>query len=718
MDINAIIAEELKITRKQTDAAVELIDAGNTIPFIARYRKEATGQLNDEVLRNLDERLTYLRNLEEKKNTVITTIEGLGMMTGELRAQIDACMTQVDLEDIYRPYRPKRRTRAMIAREKGLLPLAEALAAEALEVPALEAASSYINGEKEVNTAEEALAGACDILAEITADNADYRRFIRRLTMEEGLLTASVKDEKADPDGVFKMYYEYQEVIKKAAVHRILALNRGENLKVLTVKIEAPVRQIMIYLKNKTILKNNPNTADVLLEMLEDSYKRLIAPAVEREIRSALTEMAEDSSLKVFGSNLEQLLMQPPVSGHTVLGWDPAFRTGCKLAVIDPTGKVLDTKVIYPTAPQNKVKEAEAELTKLIQKHHVTLLSVGNGTASRESEQIIADYLKKTHSPVKYVIVNEAGASVYSASKLAAQEFPDFDVAQRSAVSIARRLQDPLAELVKIDPRSIGVGQYQHDMNQKKLGDSLGNVVEDCVNRVGVDLNTASASLLEYVSGISSAVAKNIVAYREENGRFEDRKQLMKVPKLGPKAFTQCAGFLRISGGKNPLDATAVHPESYDAVERLAKILKINTAELTSDGFQGITKKAANVEQLAEQLGIGVPTLIDILKELEKPARDPRADMPAPILRSDVLSMEDLKEGMILKGTVRNVIDFGVFVDIGVHQDGLVHISQLSRKRVNHPSEVVKVGDIVEVMVMSVDVKRKRIQLTMKGIKK
>ena len=718
MDINAIIAEELKITRKQTDAAVELIDAGNTIPFIARYRKEATGQLNDEVLRNMDERLTYLRNLEEKKNTVITTIEGLGMMTGELRAQIDACMTQVDLEDIYRPYRPKRRTRAMIAREKGLLPLAEALAAEALEVPALEAASSYINGEKEVNTAEEALAGACDILAEITADNADYRRFIRRLTMEEGLLTASVKDEKADPDGVFKMYYEYQEVIKKAAVHRILALNRGENLKVLTVKIEAPVRQIMIYLKNKTILKNNPNTADVLLEMLEDSYKRLIAPAVEREIRSALTEMAEDSSLKVFGSNLEQLLMQPPVSGHTVLGWDPAFRTGCKLAVIDPTGKVLDTKVIYPTAPQNKVKEAETELTKLIQKHHVTLLSVGNGTASRESEQIIADYLKKTHSPVKYVIVNEAGASVYSASKLAAQEFPDFDVAQRSAVSIARRLQDPLAELVKIDPRSIGVGQYQHDMNQKKLGDSLGNVVEDCVNRVGVDLNTASASLLEYVSGISSAVAKNIVAYREENGRFEDRKQLLKVPKLGPKAFTQCAGFLRISGGKNPLDATAVHPESYDAVERLAKILKINTAELTSDGFQGITKKAANVEQLAEQLGIGVPTLIDILKELEKPARDPRADMPAPILRSDVLSMEDLKEGMILKGTVRNVIDFGVFVDIGVHQDGLVHISQLSRKRVNHPSEVVKVGDIVEVMVMSVDVKRKRIQLTMKGIKK
>ncbi|MDD7388825.1 MAG: Tex family protein [Lachnospiraceae bacterium] len=716
MNINQIIADELKIGLHQVDATVELIDGGNTIPFIARYRKEVTGGLNDEVLRNLDERLAYLRNLEEKKASVITTIEGLGMMTDELKAQIEGVMTQVELEDIYRPYRPKRRTRAMIAREKGLLPLAEAIAAESLTQPALDEAKAYVNPEKEVENPEQALAGAMDILAEIAADNADYRRFIRQQTMEEGLLISSLKDAAADPDGVFKMYYEYQEQISKAAVHRILALNRGENLKVLTVKIEAPTRRIMIYLKNKTVQKDNPHTTPVLLEMLEDSYKRLIAPSVEREIRNVLTEKAEDSSLKVFGSNLEQLLMQPPIAGHMVLGWDPAFRTGCKLAVIDPTGKVLDTKVIYPTAPQNKVKEAEAELTKLIQKYHITLISVGNGTASRESEQIIADYLKKTHCPAKYVIVNEAGASVYSASKLAAKEFPDFDVAQRSAVSIARRLQDPLAELVKIDPRSIGVGQYQHDMNQKKLGESLGAVVEDCVNRVGVDLNTASASLLEYISGISSTVAKNIVAYREENGRFEDRRQLLKVPKLGPKAYEQCAGFLRINGGKNPLDATAVHPESYKAVEKLAGILGIDTANLTPAGFAGVSGKVKDVKKLAAQLEIGVPTLQDILKELEKPARDPRQDMPAPVLRSDVLSLEDLKEGMVLKGTVRNVIDFGAFVDIGVHQDGLVHISQMTNRYIRHPSEVVKVGDIVDVMVMSVDVKRKRIQLTMKGV--
>lgn len=716
MNINQVIADELKIGLHQVDATVELIDGGNTIPFIARYRKEVTGGLNDEVLRNLDERLTYLRNLEEKKASVITTIEGLGMMTDELRVQIEGVMTQVELEDIYRPYRPKRRTRAMIAREKGLLPLAEAIAAESLAQPALEEAKAYVNPEKEVESPEQALAGAMDILAEIAADNADYRRFIRQQTMEEGLLISSLKDAAADPDGVFKMYYEYQEQISKAAVHRILALNRGENLKVLTVKVEAPLRRIMIYLKNKTVLKDNPHTTPVLLEMLEDSYKRLIAPSVEREIRNALTEKAEDSSLKVFGSNLEQLLMQPPIAGHTVLGWDPAFRTGCKLAVIDPTGKVLDTKVIYPTAPQNKVKEAEGELTKLIQKYHITLISVGNGTASRESEQIIADYLKKTRCPAKYVIVNEAGASVYSASKLAAKEFPDFDVAQRSAVSIARRLQDPLAELVKIDPRSIGVGQYQHDMNQKKLGESLGAVVEDCVNRVGVDLNTASASLLEYISGISSAVAKNIVAYREENGRFEDRRQLLKVPKLGPKAYEQCAGFLRINGGKNPLDATAVHPESYKAVEKLAGILGIDTANLTPAGFAGVSRKVRDIKKLAAQLEIGIPTLQDILKELEKPARDPRQDMPAPVLRSDILSLEDLKEGMVLKGTVRNVIDFGAFVDIGVHQDGLVHISQMTKRYIKHPSEVVKVGDIVDVMVMSVDVKRKRIQLTMKGV--
>ena len=716
MNINQVIADELKIGLHQVDATVELIDGGNTIPFIARYRKEMTGGLNDEVLRNLDERLTYLRNLEEKKVSVITTIESLGMMTDELRAQIEGVMTQVELEDIYRPYRPKRRTRAMIAREKGLLPLAEAIASESLAQPALEEAKAYVNPEKEVESPEQALAGAMDILAEIVADNADYRRFIRQQTMEEGLLISSLKDAAADSDGVFKMYYEYQEQISKAAVHRILALNRGENLKVLTVKVEAPVRRIMIYLKNKTVLKDNPHTTPVLLEMLEDSYKRLIAPSVEREIRNVLTEKAEDSSLKVFGSNLEQLLMQPPIAGHTVLGWDPAFRTGCKLAVIDPTGKVLDTKVIYPTAPQNKVKEAEEELTKLIRKYHITLISVGNGTASRESEQIIADYLKKTRCPAKYVIVNEAGASVYSASKLAAKEFPDFDVAQRSAVSIARRLQDPLAELVKIDPRSIGVGQYQHDMNQKKLGESLGAVVEDCVNRVGVDLNTASASLLEYISGISSTVAKNIVAYREENGRFEDRKQLLKVPKLGPKAYEQCAGFLRIIGGKNPLDATAVHPESYKAVEKLAGILGIDTANLTPAGFAGVSRKVRDIKKLAAQLEIGVPTLQDILKELEKPARDPRQDMPAPVLRSDVLSLEDLKEGMVLKGTVRNVIDFGAFVDIGVHQDGLVHISQMTNRYIKHPSEVVKVGDIVDVMVMSVDVKRKRIQLTMKGV--
>lgn len=714
MSINEIIAKELKVDRHQIDAAIKLIDEGNTIPFIARYRKEATGGLNDEVLRNLDERLTYLRNLEEKKASVLSTIEGLGMLTEELKRQIEGVMTQVELEDIYRPYRPKRRTRAMIAREKGLLPLAEALAAESLTKDPLLVAEDYINPEKEVTSAEQALNGAMDILAENVADNPDYRRFIRQQTMEEGLLISSRKEEAADPEGVFKMYYEYQEPVRKAAAHRILALNRGESLKAIAVKIEAPVRRILIYLKNKTIRKDNPHTTPVLMQMLEDSYKRLIAPSVEREIRSTLTEQAEDSSLKVFGSNLEQLLMQPPIAGHTVLGWDPAFRTGCKLAVIDPTGKVLDTKVIYPTAPQNKVKEAEAELTRLIGTYHISLISVGNGTASRESEQIIADYLKKTHCPAKYVIVNEAGASVYSASKLAAVEFPDFDVAQRSAVSIARRLQDPLAELVKIDPRSIGVGQYQHDMNQKKLGESLTNVVEDCVNRVGVDLNTASASLLEYVSGISGTVAKNIVAYREENGRFEDRKQLLKVAKLGPKAYEQCAGFLRIRGGKNPLDATAVHPESYGAVKKLAEVLHIDTANLTSAGFAGISKKVRDVRALAKELEIGVPTLQDILKELEKPARDPREDMPAPVLRSDVLSLEDLKEGMILKGTVRNVIDFGAFVDIGVHQDGLVHISQMTNRYIKHPSEVVKVGDIVEVMVMSVDPKRKRIQLTMK----
>lgn len=716
MNISQTIAAELKIGVHQAEAAIELIDGGNTVPFISRYRKEATGGLNDEVLRDLDERLTYLRNLEEKKSSVIATIEGLGVMTDELREKIDSVMTQVELEDLYRPYRPKRRTRAMIAREKGLLPLAEALLAESLEEPALQAAEAYVDLEKGVEDGQQALNGAMDILAEMIADDADYRQFIRQQTMEEGLLVSAVKDADADPKNTFEMYYDYQELIKKAPAHRIQALNRGENLKVLTIKIEAPIRRIHIYLKNKLVKKENPYTTPVLVEVLEDSYKRLIAPSVEREIRNALTEKAEDSSLKAFGSNLEQRLMQPPISGHTILGWDPAFRTGCKLAVIDATGKVLDTKVIYPTAPQNKVKEAEAELTKLIQKYQITLISVGNGTACRESEQIIADYLKKNPCPVHYVIVDEAGASVYSASKLAAKEFPDFDVAQRSAVSIARRLQDPLAELVKIDPRSIGVGQYQHDVNQKKLGESLRNVVEDCVNKVGVDLNTASASLLEYISGISAAVAKNIVAYRDENGRFENRKQLLKVAKLGPKAYEQCAGFLRIYGGNNPLDTTAVHPESYAAVQKLAQILDIDMENLTAAGFSGISKKVANIEKLAEQLEIGVPTLKDILKELEKPSRDPREDMPAPILRSDVLSIDDLKEGMILKGTVRNVIDFGAFVDIGVHQDGLVHCSQMTKRYIKHPSEVVKVGDIVNVMIMGVDKKRNRIQLTMKDV--
>lgn len=716
MNIEQIIAKELKVNVSQVEATVKLIDEGNTIPFIARYRKEVTGGLNDEVLRTLDERLTYLRNLEEKKNSVISTIETLGKMTDELRGQIEAAMTQVELEDIYRPYRPKRRTRAMIAREKGLLGLAEAIAAEELQKPALEAAEAYINQELEVTDAQQALNGAMDILAEMTADRTEYRKFIRQLTMDEGLIISTVKDEAADENGVFKGYYDYQEAIAHIAPHRVQALNRGEALKVLTVKIEAPVRRIMIYLKNKTVLKDNQYTAPVLEAMLDDCYKRLIAPSVEREVRNALTENAETISLKVFNTNLEQLLMQPPIAGHTVLGWDPAFRTGCKLAVIDATGKVLDTKVIYPTAPQKKVKEAESVLTELIRKYNITVISVGNGTASRESEQIIVDYLKKNKSSVKYIIVNEAGASVYSASKLAAAEFPDFDVAQRSAVSIARRLQDPLAELVKIDPRSIGVGQYQHDVNQKRLGESLNGVVEDCVNKVGVDLNTASASLLEHISGISSAVAKGIVAYREENGRFEDRKQLLKVPKLGPKAFEQCAGFLRINDGKNPLDATAVHPESYAAVKKLAEILKINTANLTAEGFSGISRKVTDVDALASQLGIGVPTLKDILKELEKPSRDPREDMPAPILRSDVLSLEDLKEGMVLKGTVRNVIDFGAFVDIGVHQDGLVHLSQLTDRYIKHPSEAVKIGDIVDVKVMSVDLKRKRIQLTMRGI--
>lgn len=712
MDIISRISEELGIKRHQTEAAVKLIDEGNTIPFIARYRKEVTGALNDEVLRNLSERLNYLRNLEEKKEQVISSIEEQGKLTEELKAQILAAETMVVVEDLYRPYRPKRRTRATIAKEKGLEPLANLIMLQMTTVPLEKEAESFIDEEKEVHTAEEAIAGAKDILAEYISDEADYRIRIRDMTVKQGRIVSTAKDPEAE--SVYEMYYEFDEAITKLAGHRTLALNRGEAEKILTVKIEAPEEDIISYLEKKIITRENPITSPVLQEVIADSYKRLIAPAIEREIRSDLTEKAEDGAIRVFGKNLEQLLMQPPIAGQVVLGWDPAFRTGCKLAVVDTTGKVLDTVVIYPTAPQNKVEEAKKIVKQLIQKYHITLISVGNGTASRESEMVIVELLKELPVPVQYVIVNEAGASVYSASKLATEEFPNFDVGQRSAASIARRLQDPLAELVKIDPKSIGVGQYQHDMNQKKLSEALGGVVEDCVNKVGVDLNTASASLLEYISGISKAIAKNIVLYREENGRFETRAQLLKVAKLGPKAYEQCAGFTRITDGKNPLDATSVHPESYEAAEKLLGRLGYTKEDIRGGNLKGISKKISNYKQLAEELGVGELTLQDIVKELEKPARDPREDMPKPILRSDVLEMKDLTPGMVLKGTVRNVIDFGAFVDIGVHQDGLVHISQMSERYIKHPLEVVSVGDIVEVKVMSVDLKKQRIQLTMK----
>ena len=712
MDIILKLSEELGIKKSQAEAAVKLIDEGNTIPFIARYRKEVTGSLNDEVLRNLYERLTYLRNLEERKETVLNSIEEQGKLTEELKAQILAAETMVAVEDLYRPYKPKRRTRATIAKEKGLEPLANVILLQMLNTPLEAEAEQYINPEKEVNSAEEAIAGAKDIIAEAVSDEADYRTRIRDLTMKKGRVTSTAKDPEAE--SVYEMYYEFDEPVNKLAGHRVLALNRGENEKILTVKVEAPEEDILRFLEKKVITRDNPYTTPVLKEVVADAYDRLIAPAIEREVRSSLTEMAEDGAIRVFGKNLEQLLMQPPIAGQVVLGWDPAFRTGCKLAVVDPTGKVLDTTVIYPTAPQNKVEEAKAVLKKLIAKYHITLISLGNGTASRESEQVIVDLLKEIPVKVQYIIVNEAGASVYSASKLATEEFPNFDVGQRSATSMARRLQDPLAELVKIDPKSIGVGQYQHDMNQKKLSEALSGVVEDCVNKVGVDLNTASASLLEYISGISKVIAKNIVAYREENGRFESRNQLLKVAKLGPKAYEQCAGFMRITDGKNPLDATGVHPESYDATKKLLEKLGFSMDDVKNRNLDGISKKISNYDKLAEELGIGAITLQDIVKELEKPARDPREDMPKPILRSDVLEMKDLTPGMILKGTVRNVIDFGAFVDIGVHQDGLVHISQMSDKFIKHPLEVVSVGDIVEVKVMSVDLKKQRIQLTMK----
>ncbi|MEG2699891.1 MAG: Tex family protein [Hungatella sp.] len=712
MDIIKALQEELQISRHQVEAAVGLIDEGNTIPFIARYRKEVTGSLDDEVLRNLDERLRYLRNLEEKKEQVISSIREQEKLTPELEHQIQEAQTLVAVEDLYRPYRPKRRTRATIAQEKGLTPLADLIALEMTKISVAELAEQYISEEKGVATAEEAIAGARDILAERISDCAEYRTYIRNATAAQGLISSAAKNDKVE--SVYEMYYNYEEPIKRVAGHRTLALNRGESDKILTVKLQAPEEQILRYLDKQVIVRDNPHTTPILKAVTEDSYKRLIAPAIEREIRNDMTEKAEDGAIKIFGKNLEQLLMQPPIVGRVVLGWDPAFRTGCKLAVVDGTGKVLDTVVIYPTAPQNKVEEAKAVVKKLIKNYHISLISVGNGTASRESEMIIVDLLKEIPEPVQYVIVNEAGASVYSASKLATEEFPNFDVGQRSAASIARRLQDPLSELVKIDPQSIGVGQYQHDMNQKHLGETLQGVVEGCVNKVGVDLNTASAPLLEYVSGISKALAKNIVTYREEHGAFTGRNQLLKVAKLGPKAYEQCAGFMRIQGGKNPLDGTSVHPESYAAAQNLLDRLGYQKESIAAGGIAGISKKVNDYKKLAMELGVGEITLQDIVKELEKPARDPRDEMPKPLLRTDVLEMKDLVPGMILKGTVRNVIDFGAFVDIGVHQDGLVHISQMTDKYIKHPMEVVSVGDIVEVKVISVDVAKKRIALTMK----
>lgn len=718
MDIAGQIAEEMSIATWQTEAVIKLIDEGNTIPFIARYRKEAHGSLNDEQLRNLSARLVYLRNLEEKKEQVLASIEKQGKLTDELKEQILEAKTQVVVDDLYRPYRPKRRTRATIAKEKGLEGLANIILAQETTESIEKLAEAYVSKEKEVNDIYEAIDGAKDIIAETISDNADFRSYIRKVTTDEGMIISIAKDSEAQ--SVYEMYYDFSEKINKIAGHRVLALNRGEKEKFLVVKIEAPEEKILTFLEKKMGVSGS--FTDVLKEAIDDSYKRLIAPSIEREIRGELTEKAENGAIKVFGRNLQQLLMQPPITGRNVLGWDPAFRTGCKLAVVDSTGKVLDTTVVYPTAPQNKVEETKRVVKALIDKYNISIISVGNGTASRESEQIIAQMLKEIKKPVQYVIVNEAGASVYSAGKLASEEFPDFDTGQRSAASIARRLQDPLAELVKIDPRSIGVGQYQHDMNQKKLSEALTGVVEDCVNSTGVDLNTASAPLLEYISGISKTVAKNIVIYREENGKFTNRKQLLKVAKLGAKAYEQCAGFMRIQDSDNPFDATSVHPESYEAAEKLLKKIGITFENLKKIQLESskknkntLIKKVKNKKAMAEELGIGEITLEDILKELEKPARDPRDEMPLPILRTDVLEMKDLKEGMILKGTVRNVIDFGAFIDIGVHQDGLVHISQLSSsKYVKHPLDVVSVGDIVDVKVLSVDIKKQRIQLTMK----
>ncbi len=713
MDIIKTISKELEIKTWQAEAVIKLIDEGNTIPFIARYRKEATGSLNDEVLRDFHDRLVYLRNLEEKKAQVLSSINDQGKLTPELKKMIEEALTMVAVDDLYRPYRPKRRTRAIIAKEKGLEPLANILMLQMTSKSMIEEAKMFVSDQKGVATAEEALNGAKDILAEAISDNADYRTYIRRITMNEGKVVSKARD--INEKSVYENYYDYEEAVSKMPSHRILAINRGEKLKFLTVKVEAPEEKIIRYLEKKVIRKDNPETEFILKSVVEDSYNRLIGPSVEREVRNELTERAEEGGMKDFGKNLKQLLMQPPISGRVVLGWDPAFRTGCKLAVVDATGKILDTVVIYPTEPQKKIKEAKEILKRLIGKYGITLISLGNGTASRESEMVIVELLKELDTKVEYVIVNEAGASVYSASKLATEEFPEFDVGQRSAASIARRLQDPLAELVKIDPKALGVGQYQHDMNQKRLGEVLNDTVEDCVNRVGVDLNTASASLLEYVSGINKTIAKNIVSYREENGKFKNRRQLLKVPKLGPKAYEQCAGFMRISDGDQPLDGTGVHPESYKEVEVLLKVLGYSTEDLRENKLSGLSRQIGDYKAMSETVGIGEITLRDIVKELEKPGRDPRDEMPRPILRTDVLEMKDLKEGMILKGTVRNVIDFGAFVDIGVHQDGLVHISQMTDKKfIRHPMEIVSVGDIVDVKVLSVDLAKKRIQLTMK----
>lgn len=713
MDILNRLQQEFQLKPFQVENTVKLIDEGNTIPFIARYRKELTGSLDDQVLREFYERLVYMRNLEEKREQVKKTIEEQGNLTEEIALQLENAQTVTEIEDIYRPFRPKRRTRATIAKEKGLQELADSIWEQKLSVPLKELAQKFVNEEKGVATAEEALEGAKDIIAEKISDDADLRKLLRTETFKTGILEVNTAEK--EKESVYEMYYDFSEPVKRIASHRVLAINRGEKEDVLTVKIETQIEDLLEKLQRR-IIKKDSQTKEILLETIEDSYKRLIAPSIERELRNDLTEKAQESAIKVFSENLKQLLLQPPIKDKVVLALDPAFRTGCKIAVIDQTGKVLDTAVVYPTPPQNKIEEAKKKLKELIQKHDVELISIGNGTASRESEIFVANMLKEIPQKIAYIIVNEAGASVYSASKLGAQEFPEFDVSLRSAVSIGRRLQDPLAELVKIDPKSIGVGQYQHDMNQKRLGEALGGVVESCVNSVGVDLNTASPSLLSYVAGISAAVSKNILKYREENGKFLSRKELLSVPKLGKKAFEQCAGFLRIPESSYILDNTGVHPESYKAAEKLLAVCGYCLEDIKNKKIENLSKKISSLEETAEKLEIGIPTLQDIIKELEKPGRDPREDLPKPVLRSDVLAMEDLTEGMILKGTVRNVIDFGIFVDIGVHQDGLVHISEISDKFIKHPLEAVSVGDVVAVKILSVDIPKKRIALTMKGI--